>query len=93
MKQTEGALTPLSLDDNVYEMTQGNHTITKENGSTLTLTVLEPLVKKYSCEYISKGKLELKGEFLNGVVDYGTGDCDAKYTYTHENGLVFSLNM
>jgi hypothetical protein len=93
MKQTEGALTPLSLDDNVYEMTQGHHTITKENGSTLTLTVLEPLVKKYSCEYISKGKLELKGEFLNGVVDYGAGDCDAKYTYTHENGLVFNLNM
>jgi len=93
VKQTAGGSTPLVLDDNVYELTQGNHTITKDDGSTLTLTILEPLVKSYSCEYISKGKLQLKGQLLNGVIDYGTGECDAKYTYTHDNGFVFNLNM
>ena len=41
VKQTAGADTPFLLDDNVYEMIDGNHTVTSEKGGTLTLTVLE----------------------------------------------------
>jgi hypothetical protein len=93
IKQTEGVGTPLILSDNTYEMTQGNHTVSKENGPSLTLTVAESLVKKYDCEYVSKGKLTVKGTLLNGTIDYGNGDCDNKFTYTHENGLVFNLTM
>jgi len=93
VKQTAGADTPFLLDDNVYEMIDGNHTVTSEKGGTLTLTVLETLIKKYSCTFVSKGKLKVQGGALNGVIDFGNNDCDSKYTYTHENGTVFNLGM
>ncbi|MNL05901.1 hypothetical protein D3C87_1265180 [compost metagenome] len=92
-KQTAGADTPLVLSDNVYEVTEGTHTVTASNGETLNLTVKEPLIKKYSCLFISKGQLKVQGGILNGVVDYGNNDCDAMYTYTHENGTSFNLSM
>lgn len=93
IKQTEGVSTPLILSDNTYEMTQGTHTITKVGGGTLSLTVLETLVKKFDCDYVSKGKLTVKGNLLNGTIDYGNGDCDKQFKYTHENGLVFNLDI
>ncbi|WP_119792962.1 hypothetical protein [Flavobacterium anhuiense] len=92
-KQTAGVDTPLVLSDNVYEITEGTHTVTSSNGVTLTLTVKEPLIKKYSCLFISKGQLKVQGGILNGVIDYGNNDCDALYTYTHENGSSFNLSM
>lgn len=93
VKQTAGVDTPYVLDDNVYEMTEGNHTITDANGGTLTLTVQESLIRKYSCEFISKGKLKVQGGILNGVVDYGNNDCDSKFTYTNESGITYNLVM
>lgn len=92
IRQTAGVDTPYVLTDNIYEMTEGTHTVTSDKG-TLTLTVQETLIKKYSCIYISKGKLKVQGGALNGVIDYGNNECDIKYTYTHENGFVFSLEM
>jgi hypothetical protein len=92
VKQTEGVSTPLSLEDNTYEMTEGTHTVTKQNGATITLTVKEPLVKKFSCEYVSKGKLKVESVLLNGTIDYGNGDCDNSGTYT-QNGIVFPFTM
>lgn len=93
IKQTAGVDTPFVLEDNIYEMTEGNHTVTTEKGATLTLTVQETLVKKYSCVYISKGKLKIEGGFLKGVIDYGNNDCDNKFTYTHETGVSYNLSM
>jgi hypothetical protein len=57
------------------------------------LTVVEPLVKKYACEYISKGKLGVKGGLIEGTIDYGNGDCDNNFTFTLKNGLSFDLKM
>ncbi|MGL2994126.1 hypothetical protein [Flavobacterium sp. TSSA_36] len=93
IKQTEGVATPLLITDNTYEMVSGNHEVSTENGTKVTLSVIEPLVKKYSCSYISKGKLKVKSTLLNGTIDYGNGDCDNKLTFTHENGLVFNLTL
>jgi len=93
IKQTAGVDTPYVLEDNVYQMTEGTHTVTTEKGATLTLTVQEALVKKYSCLYISKGKLKIEGGFLKGVIDYGNDDCDSKFTYTHESGVSYNLQM
>lgn len=93
VKQTAGVDTPYVLGDNVYEMTEGTHSVTTEKGTTLTLTVQETLVKKYSCAYVSKGKLKIEGGFLKGVIDYGNNDCDSKFTYTHESGVSYNLSM
>jgi hypothetical protein len=91
VKQTAGVST-LALEDNTYEMTEGTHTVTKQNGAKITLTVVEPLVKNFSCDYVSKGKLKVESTILNGTIDYGTGDCDKTGTYT-QNGIVFPFTM
>lgn len=91
IKQTAGVET-LSLTDNTYEMIEGTHSVTKQNEAKITLTVLEPLVKKFSCDYVSKGKLKVESPLLNGTIDYGTGDCDNKGTYT-QNGIIFPITM
>jgi hypothetical protein len=91
VKQTAGVST-LTLDDNTYEMTEGTHTVSKENGAKLTLTVSESIVKNYSCDYVSKGKLKVESTLLNGVIDYGNGDCDNKATYT-QGGIAFPITM
>ena len=93
VKQTAGVDTPYVLEDNIYEMTEGNHTVTTDKEATLTLTVQETLIKKYSCAYISKGKLKVEGGFLKGVIDYGNNDCDCNFTYTHESGVGYNLSM
>lgn len=90
VKQTEGVNT-LVLIDNVYEITSGTHTITKVGGTTLTLSVVEPLIKKYSCTNISQGKLGVQGTVLDGVIDYGDNTCDKLATYTHSNGNVYNI--
>ena len=90
-KQTAGVAT-LTLNDNVYELTDGNHIVTNQNGAKTTLTILEPLVKKFSCDYVSKGKLKVEGNLLNGVIDYGNGDCDNFGTYT-QNSIAYPFTM
>jgi hypothetical protein len=91
VKQTAGVSTP-SLDDNTYEMTEGIHTVSKENGAKITLTISESIVKNYSCDYVSKGKLKVESTLLNGEIDYGNGDCDNKATYT-QGGISFPITM
>lgn len=91
VKQTAGIST-LTLDDNTYEMTEGTHTVNNQNGVTINFTILEPLTIKYSCDYVSKGKLKVESSILNGIVDYGNGDCDNKGTYT-QNGIIFPITM
>jgi hypothetical protein len=91
IKQTAGVST-LTLDDNTYEMIDGTHTIRKQNGSQITLTVLETLIKNYNCDYVSKGKLKVGSVLLNGTIDYGNGDCDKDAVYT-QNGIVFPFTM
>ncbi|MEN2400394.1 hypothetical protein GKZ90_0011435 [Flavobacterium sp. MC2016-06] len=92
-KQTAGVDTPFVLTDNVYEITEGTHTVTASGGGTLTLTVAETLIKKYSCTFISKGKLKVESNLINGVIDYGNNDCDSNYTFTNQSGLVYNLVM
>lgn len=93
VKQTAGVDTPYVLEDNIYEMPEGTHTVTTDNGESLTLTVKQTLVKKYSCEFISQGQLKVVGAVLNGVVDYGNNACDRNYTYVQENGTGYKLSM
>lgn len=93
VKQTAGVDTPYVLDDNIYEMPDGTHTVTKANGESLTLTVKQTLIKKYSCEFISQGQLKVVGGVLNGFVDYGNNACDRNYTYVQENGVGYNLTL
>lgn len=90
VKQTAGVST-LIFADNIYEITSGNHTITKEGGSSLSLTIVEPLIKKYACSHISQGQIDLLGSVLDGILDYGNNECDNLATYTHSSGVVYNI--
>lgn len=92
VKQTAGVST-LILADNIYEITSGNHTITKSDGSSLSVTVVEPLIKKYACSHISQGQLDLQGSVLDGILNYGNNTCDNLATYTHSNGNVYNVTL
>jgi hypothetical protein len=92
VKQTQGVSTAM-LGDNVYEVISGTHTVTRPNGSSLTSTVVTPLVKAFSCHYVSQGQLDLNGTVLDGVLDFGNGNCDNQATYTHSNGTVYQVNL
>ena len=94
IKQTAGVDTPYLLTDDIYEMPEGTLYVVAQKGGGLTMTVLEPIVKKYSCNYASKGALNIHnaGGF-DGVIDYGNGDCDTNYTFTFKNGSAFNLTL
>ncbi len=93
VRQTAGVSTAI-LGDNIYEVISGTHTVNRPNGSTLTSTVLEPLIKKYACNYISQGKLNLQGTILDGVLVYGNNECDNLATYFHNpNGQTYNVNL
>lgn len=92
MQLIEGAGTA-TLIDNTYKAISGTRTVVRPDDTTLTCTVLTPLIKSYSCAHISEGTLDLQGTFLDGVLDYGDGTCDASATYTHSNGQVFNIGL
>ncbi|MFY7811603.1 MAG: hypothetical protein ACOVQ2_07725 [Flavobacterium sp.] len=92
VKLVTGAGTP-ALADNVYHITEGTHTLQRPNGTTLTSTIIETLVKPYTCEHITQGKLQLQGTLLNGVLNYGIGTCDNQAIYTHSNGTSYNITL
>ncbi len=93
IRQTAGAATPFILTDNVFEITAGTATVTRPNGSSLTATITTPLVKAYTCGYISEGVMHLDGTLLNGDLDYGSGDCDDTAVYTNNDGDSFTIHL
>lgn len=88
----EGAGT-LNLTDNVYKAISGTRHVIRPNNTSLTSTIITPLIKSYSCNYISEGSLDLQGTFLDGTLDFGDGSCDNIGTYTHSNGQVYTINL
>jgi hypothetical protein len=92
VKLVTGAGTP-TLIDNVYHITEGTHTIQRPNGTSLTATVNETLVKPYTCDHVTQGKLQLQGTLLNGILNYGNGTCDNQAVYTHSNGTTYNITL
>lgn len=91
VRQTEGVGTPIIVSDNVFEISSGSATVTRQGGSTLNATIVSPLVKSASCSYISQGVLHLEGGLLDGDLDYGNGDCNDTAVYTHSDGQEYTV--
>ncbi len=92
IQMTEGASTVTRLD-NVFQIVSGVRTVARSNGTNLTLTVLEPLIKKFVCPHLSQGKIQFVGTNLNGVLDYGDNTCNNQATFTTTDGTVFNINL
>ncbi|MFN0213885.1 MAG: hypothetical protein ACKVT2_06475 [Saprospiraceae bacterium] len=87
----EGGNTLTHWDD-VWSST-GTASGTNRNGIDFTATVLEPLVKRASCRWISSGVLEFTVGLRTRSLDFGDGNCDRFGTLTLANGESYSIRL
>jgi hypothetical protein len=93
--QIEGGSTPLIGLDDAYNMTgQAGGSVQKDGKYFQWSTAItSPLTKRFTCRWIAKGTLNLKkGNDAVAVLDYGSGICDNKATFT-VNGAVHEITL
>lgn len=98
--QVEGLGTPLWPNDDVFTIT-GHASGTVKRGDLAVSwesEVIEPLRKRYSCHWISKGIVRTLRKNQNsdspwrGILNYGTGTCDNKAVLTI-NGVEHQITL
>jgi len=98
--QIEGNGTPQIPVDDIFRVTGGGHGKVKHGNLIYAWQseIIEPLVKKFNCRWISKGTIRVKRETLPdnsqwiGTLNYGQGDCDFLATLTI-NGEVHQIQL
>ncbi|MBC6490589.1 hypothetical protein ACFSQD_09715 [Flavihumibacter stibioxidans] len=93
--QTDGWGTPWLASDDVFTIVgNGSGTVTiGDRTGTWTSTNVEPLVKRFNCRWIVKGKQAIqRNDGPEGIIDFGTGDCDNKATLT-VNGVSREITL
>jgi hypothetical protein len=93
--QVAGELTPVIVIDDVFSVS-GEANGTVKRGDKLyqwSTRITESLVKRFNCPRIVRGTIELrKGNTTIVVLDYGSGVCDDKATYTVD-GTVYEITL
>jgi hypothetical protein len=96
--QIEGNGTPFVPQDDIFKVTGGAHGKVKHNDLIYAWQseIMEPLIKKFICRWISKGIIKVKRENANiqweGALNYGQGDCDFLATLTI-NGVSHQIQL
>lgn len=93
--QTDGNNTPLVAADDIFTLSgQASGSIQKgDKYFQWSTTITSPITKKYICHYFSKGSLSLsKAGTEVAVLDYGSGACDRKATFS-VNGVVHEITL
>ncbi|HEY0031447.1 MAG TPA: hypothetical protein VGC65_11855 [Bacteroidia bacterium] len=92
LTQTEGA-GDLNPYNDVFTFT-GSASGKNRDGKNYTVNVTVPVVKRATCSWIEKGRIDLTPEGLaTRTVDYGTGTCDSQATLTiNGNAFMFTMN-
>jgi len=86
--QIEGLGTPLFPRDDVFSVRGETNGAVKRDTIYYqwSARTIEPLIKRFSCYWIVKGKIGIRRTNTDGaVIDYGNGDCDNKATITINN--------
>ena len=95
----EGNLTPLPFDD-VFSI-EGNSNGKVKRGNIIVAwntEIVEPLIKKFLCRWIVKGRLRVVRLNLSNtspwvaILDFGNGNCDNKAFLTI-NGQTFEITL
>jgi len=87
VRQIEGGSTR-PLRDDVYKI-EGRSQTEFNNGLTLTLNTETPLIKRFTCHWISEGTLKIRINSRVFFLDYGfpnNGRCDNKALLNWNNG-------
>ena len=85
--QIAGMDTKMCRDD-IYQIT-GSATITHNNGKVVNFEIVDPLIKKVACPWLSDGTLKVSINDRVLKIDYGfpnNGDCDNKALLTWNDG-------
>jgi len=98
--QIEGNGTPQIPLDDIFRVTGGAHGKIKHGDLIYAWQseIIEPLIKKFICAWISKGTVRVKRETLPdnsqwaAILNYGQGDCDFVATLTI-NGQVHQIQL
>lgn len=93
--QIEGGATPLIGLDDTYSITGQSGGAVQIDGKYFqwSTAITTPLTKKFSCRWISRGTLSLKkGNDAVAVLDYGSGTCDNKASFS-VNGKVQEITL
>jgi hypothetical protein len=88
--QIEGNGTPFVPQDDIFKVTGSAHGQVKHDDLIYAWhsEIIEPLIKKFICHWISKGTIKVTRETLPdnskwaATLDYGQGDCDFLATLT-----------
>jgi len=80
----QGALTPTHRD-NVWNIT-GSTLGTNRNGKAFSATIIEPLVKRGNCRWITQGTIQITRDGKTSTLDFGNGACDRLARLTLSNG-------
>lgn len=94
ISQTDGTLTPIPVDD-VFNLSGHTNGIAQKDNKVFewSTAITSPLIKRFSCHWIVKGTVNIqKGNAAIAVLDYGTGDCDNKASFT-VNGVVHEITL
>jgi len=97
ISQIEGAATPFNpLDDVLSVKGEANGSVKRDTvfyqWGARTLAD-NPLIKKFICRWIVKGKIALRRNNADvAILDYGNGVCDNKATITI-NGVVYEISL
>ncbi len=89
--QIEGNGTPLFPLDDIFTIT-GAGRGENSRGVSWAHEIIEPLVKKFTCRWISKGVMRVRYNNTNALINYGNGDCDNKATVTI-NGRTVEITL
>lgn len=73
--QVEGNGTPHFPMDDVYKIT-GFANASNSAGHTWSSLIVDPLIKKFTCQWIVKGKVRIMRDGREALLDYGNEVCD-----------------
>jgi hypothetical protein len=98
--QIEGNGTPFFPIDDIFKVTGSAHGQVKHGNLIYAWhsEITEPLIKKFTCHWISKGIIKVRRETLAtnsqwvATLDYGLGDCDFLATLTI-NGVSHQIQL
>lgn len=79
--QVEGNGTPFFPLDDIFTII-GAGRGENSRGKSWAHEITQPLVKKFTCRWISKGVMQIRHNAVVGTLDFGDGSCDNKATVT-----------
>lgn len=98
--QVEGMDTPFIPLDDIYKIEGGGNGKVKRDNLLVAwrAEIIEPLIKKFSCRWIVKGKMKIVRMTLSNtspwvaVLDFGNGNCDNRALLTI-NGVIHEITL